>query len=166
MDVENIDRIPLVLFQVFLAGHLCPDEPAVFRVAGEINAVAVRDGERGSFRNTLSSDVVSEPIEAKTRHNDAAHAAIVAVERQRKLNDFPVGCQTCREFSDGECAGLQDVGKVAPRSDVDWPMVAVRVAEGPAIQVGDEKPDERRKSLLYRSQISIARLAVPRFYRG
>ena len=44
-------------------------------------------------------------------------------------------------------------------------MVAVRVAEGPAIQVGDEKPDERRKSLLYRSQISIACLAVPRFYR-
>src|SRR5258708_26496698 len=44
-------------------------------------------------------------------------------------------------------------------------MVAVRVAEGPAIQVGDEKPDERRKSLLYRSQVSIACLAVPRFYR-
>src|SRR6266404_3806366 len=106
IDVENIDRTPLVHFQVFVTGHLGTDEPVVIGVAGEINAVAVRDGERGSFRNTLSSDVVSEPIEAKTRHNDAAHAAIVAVERQRKLNDFPAGRQTFREFSDREFTGL------------------------------------------------------------
>jgi len=42
-------------------------------VAGEINAVAVRDGERGSFRNTLSSDVVGEPIQTKRRYDDAAN---------------------------------------------------------------------------------------------
>jgi len=72
-------------------GHLCADEPVVMGVAGEINAVAVRDGERGSFRSALSSDVVSEPIQAQTRYDDAAHAAIVAVERQRKLDDVPVG---------------------------------------------------------------------------
>ncbi len=58
-------------------------------VAGEISAVAVRDGERGSFRNTLSSDVVSEPIEAETRYDDTTHAAIVSVKRQHKLNDLP-----------------------------------------------------------------------------
>ncbi len=45
-------------------------------------------------------------------------------------------------------------------------MVAVRVAERPAFQVGDEKGNERRKSPLDTCQVSIARLAVPRFYRG
>ena len=70
-----------------------------------------------------------------------------------------------REFSDGECTGLQDVGKVGPRRDVDWSVVAVRVAEGPPIQVGHEKSNERRKSLLHSRQVSVARLAVLRFYR-
>ena len=58
-------------------------------VAGKISAVAVRNGERSSFRNTLPGDIVSEPIQAETRYDDAAHAAIVAVERQRELNDLP-----------------------------------------------------------------------------
>jgi hypothetical protein len=57
-------------------------------IAGKVSPVAVRDGERSSFRNPLSSDVVSEPIQAESRNDDAAHTAIVAVERQRKLNGF------------------------------------------------------------------------------
>jgi len=61
------------------------------QVAGEISAVAVRNGERSSFRNTLPSDVVSEPIQVETRYDDAAHAAIVAVERQSELEDVSAG---------------------------------------------------------------------------
>ena len=81
-------------FRYLSPAHLLADEPAVIGVAGEIRAVAIRDGERRSRWNTLSRDVVSEPIEAESRDDDAAHAAIVAVERQRKLNDVPAGRQT------------------------------------------------------------------------
>ena len=78
-------------FRYLSTAHLFADKPAVIGVAGEIRAIAIRDGERCSRWNTLSRDVVSEPIQAETRYDDAAHPTIVAVERQRKLNDLAAG---------------------------------------------------------------------------
>jgi hypothetical protein len=86
IDVEDIDSAAVVHRQIFVTGHLCTDEPVVVRVASQIGAVAVGDGERVAFRNTLSSDVVGEPIQAETCDDDAAHIPIVGVERQRELN--------------------------------------------------------------------------------
>ena len=165
IDGEYVDRTPLIHFQEFFAGHLCADEPSVIGVAGEVSALAVRDGERGSWRNTLPSDVVSEPIQVEERYDNATHATIVAVERQRKLDDVPARRETSREFPDRECAGLQGAGKVGPRGDTDWFATAVRVAERLTIQVSDEKGKECRKSRLHRGEVGIACLAVPRFYR-
>src|ERR1700754_4772730 len=98
IDVEYIDRTPVAYIQVFVTWHLRADEPVVLGVTREIGAVAIRDGKRGSLRNTLLRDVVREPIEAETRHDETARAAIVAIKRQRKLNDLDAGCQTCRIF--------------------------------------------------------------------
>ena len=61
---------------IFVAGHLSADEAAIVGIAGEVSAVAIRDGERGSRRDALSGDVVGEPIQAETRDNDAAHPTI------------------------------------------------------------------------------------------
>jgi hypothetical protein len=44
-------------------------------------------------------------------------------------------------------------------------MDAVRVTERQAFHVGDKKGNEGWKSPLHTSQVSVARLAVPRFYR-
>ena len=148
IDVEDIDGTPVVHVQVFITGHLYADEPVVIRVAREIRAVAIRDGERSSRWNTLSRDVISEPIQAETRYNDAAHPTIVAIERQRKLNDLRPVDRPAEYSPTVNCSGLQDAGKVGPRSDIDRSMVAVGVAERSALHVGDEKGDERRKSLL------------------
>ena len=152
-------------FPVFASGQLPADEPAIVGITGEVHAVAVGDGERGSRRSTFLGDVVSEPIQAERRDDDATHATIVAVEGQRKLNDLPGNRQTYREFPDRERTGLQDAGKVGPRRDVDRFTIAVRVAEGLAIQVSHDEGEERRKSRLHGSQICIACLAVPRFDR-
>src|SRR5258708_2240374 len=134
-------------------------------VAREVSTVAVRDGERGSFRNTLSSDVVSEPIQAENRYDDATHAPIVAIEGQRKLNDVAAGQSTDRELSDCEFAGFQDVGEVGPPGGCRWLVIAGCVAEGAAIHVDHDKGDEPRDSLLDRGKISIASLGVLRLYR-
>jgi hypothetical protein len=45
-------------------------------------------------------------------------------------------------------------------------MDAVRVTERPAFHVGNKKGNEGWKSPLHPSQVSVTRLAVPRFYRG
>src|SRR3984893_2076924 len=165
IDVEDIDRTAVVHFQIFLARHLCADEMVVMGVAGKVSPVAVRDGERGSFRNPLWSDVLGEPIQAESRNDDAIHAAIVAVERQRKLNGFSAGQSTDRELSDGEFAGFQDVSEVGPPGGCRWLMIAGCVAEGAAIHVDHDKGDEPRISFLDLGKISIASLAVPRFDR-
>jgi len=44
-------------------------------------------------------------------------------------------------------------------------MIARRVAEGQAVRVGDANDKECRKSLLHRSQVSIASQPVPRLDR-
>ena len=44
-------------------------------------------------------------------------------------------------------------------------MIAVRVAEGLTIRIGDNEEEERRKPLLHCSQVGIARSAVPRLDR-
>jgi hypothetical protein len=90
----------LVQIEVSVTAHLFADEPAVIGVTGKISAVAIRDGERCSRRDTLSRDVVGEPIEAESGYNYAAHAAVVAVERQRKMKDLAAGQSADRELSD------------------------------------------------------------------
>jgi len=45
-------------------------------------------------------------------------------------------------------------------------MIVVGVAKRLTIQVGNEKGKERRKSLLHRREVVVARPAVPRFDRG
>ena len=47
-----------------------------------------------AFGHAVSSDVVGEPIQAKTCNYDAANLAIAGVERHRKLYDSLLGRQT------------------------------------------------------------------------
>ena len=119
------------MFRYLSRGHLRADELVVVGVAGEIGAVAIRDGQRGSRRGALLSEIVGEPIEAESRDDDAAHPAVVAVERQRKLNDLTAGSTDPTENSPTVNAPVfRMLGEVGPRTR--WKsvlMVAVGVAE-------------------------------------
>ena len=67
------------------------DKLVVVGIAGKVGAITVGDGQRVSRWNIHLGDVVSQPIQVEARYNDAAHAAIVAVERQRELENVPGG---------------------------------------------------------------------------
>lgn len=165
IDVDDIDRPAFVHRQIFVTGHLCTDEPVVVGIAGEIGSVAVRDGERGSFRGSLLSDVVGEPLQAETRNDDAAHTPIVVVERQRKQYDFSAGRQTYREFSDRECTGRERAREIGALGNVNLLMIAAGVAKTQPLQVGHDKGNECGKPLLNCIEVSSASQAVPRLDR-
>jgi hypothetical protein len=80
IEIKHVRRSLVAKYRIFVSGQLPANEPVVIGVASEVCAIAVRDGERGSSRSALPSDVVSEPIQAETRYDDAAHATIVAVK--------------------------------------------------------------------------------------
>ncbi len=86
VDADGIDNSLLANRQV---RYLGAGEPVVFRVAGQVGTVAIRDGERGSRRRTFLSDVVGKPIQAEARHDHPAQAAVVSMKWQGKLNDVP-----------------------------------------------------------------------------
>ncbi len=167
LDAVGIEHVRhnIVRLRKGMGRHLSADKSPVVRIASEISAVAIRDRERGSCRNTFLGDVVSEPVQTETRDDNAAHASIVAVERQRELNDVFAGRQARREFSDREGTALQHAGIIWPPRDVDRSVIVVRVAERASIQIGDEESDKGGKSPMHRGQIAVACLAVLRLDR-
>ncbi len=114
VEVERVGRAQMVRAPIYVIRHLPADEPLVVWVACEDRAVAICNGERGTRRDTLPRDVVGEPIQAESGYDDAAHAAIGAIERQHKMKDVAAGFSTDRELPDRERAGFQDIGEVGP----------------------------------------------------
>src|SRR5262249_37470587 len=102
----------VVAHRILACGQLLADIQGVVGVAGETDAVAVRDRKRRSRRNALLRDVVREPVETERRYDDAAHVVFVVVEWQRKLKHVATGVSADRELSDREFSGPHGVREV------------------------------------------------------
>ncbi len=161
----HVGNSPVVVHRVFANGQLLADVPAIIRIASETDAAAVRNGERGSLRNTFVCDVLTQPIETESRYDDTAHAVLVVVEWHRKVKDVKTARSADCEFSDCEFFRFQDAVEVRTSSRGRRLMLSGRVAYGIGIHVDYDKDDKLRESLIDPGKVSVASLNVLRLYR-